>query len=232
MSYSEPPVQTVQGALIQLFPGKGLAGIANAYPNIVQFDVNPDTLTRSYTPWQPETQAGAPAPGAAVQPVSVPEKFTGLSIILDPMAKTTSLIPANFLSVEARLSALRKMFQPAKGLVGDLLQTVGDLVGADMDYEPPEISPVILWLGTRIVLPVQMTKFDITEHQHDRMYYPTRATVSLDLQVQTPDKFRCMDSPVADIAVAAYNYTKAQQDLSAIASAADLSPLWRLVVPV
>jgi hypothetical protein len=232
MSFSEAPNKTIQGALIQLYPGNGLVGIANAVPNIVQFDINPNTLTRSYSPWKPETQTSAPAPGAAVQPITVPEKFTGFKIELDPYAAKSSLIPIYFATVEARISALRKMIRPSQGLVGDLVQSVADLVGAETDYTPPEIAPVILWLGNRIVLPVQIEKFDVVEHQHDQLYYPVRASVTLEMTVMTPDKFRCTDSPVAQIAIATYEYTKSLEDLSAIASAADLSPLWRLVVPV
>ena len=232
MSFSDEPNKTIQGALVQLYPGNGLIGIANAIPNIVQFDINPNTLTRNYTTWKPETQTGAPSPGANVQPITVPESFKGFKIELDPYAAKTSLIPIHFATVEARISALRKMIRPSEGLIGDLVQSVADLVGAETDYNPPEIAPIILWLGNRIVLPVQIDKFDVVEHQHDQLYYPVRASVTLDMTVITPDKFRCTDSPLAQIAIATYEYTKSLENLSAIASAADLSPLWRLVVPV
>lgn len=232
MSISDHPPKTVQGALIQLFPEQGLVGIGNMIPIIVQFDLNPETLTREYTPWKAETERGAPVPGAGVQPFTVPEKFSQFKIELDPIAAKASLIPTNMLTVEARLSALRKMISPSKGLVEDLLISVKDLVGqGDEHYDPPEIAPIFLWLGVRIILPVQIESLTITEHQHDVLYFPTRATVTMDLTVMTPDRFRCSDSIFADIAIAAYNYTKAQQDLTAIASTLDISPLWRLVAP-
>jgi hypothetical protein len=72
----------------------------------------------------------------------------------------------------------------------------------------------------------------VVEHQHDVLYYPIRATVTMDLKVMTPDQFRCSNSTVAEIAIAAYEYTRAQRDLAAIVSTADLSPLWRLVAPI
>lgn len=232
MSLSELPEKSVQGALIQLFPGSGITGIANAIPNIVQFDINPDELTRNFTPWKVDTENNAPAPGAGVQPITVPETFADFKIILDPYAVKNSAIPINILSVEARLAALRKMIEPSKGLLGDLVSSFSDLANIEQDYTPPEIAPVILWLGTRIILPVQIETFSITEHQHDRLYYPVRATVTLSLKVMTPDQFRCANSVVAEIAIAAYEYTRLQQDLSAIVSVADISPLWRLIAPI
>ena len=231
MSLTEQPDKTIQGALIQLFPGSGITGIANAIPNIVQFDINPDVLTRAFTPWKVETENNTPAPGAGVQPITVPQKFTGFKIVLDPYAAKNSAIPINFLSVEARLAALRKMIEPSQGLLGDLVASVSDLLNIEQDYSPPEIAPVLLWLGTRLILPVQIETFLVTEHQHDRLYYPVRATVTMDLKVMTPDQFRCTNSTVAEIAIAAYEYTRVQQDLSAIASAADISPLWRVIAP-
>jgi len=233
MSFSDPPIKSVKGALIQLNPGTGMAGIMNNIPNVVQFDINPEALTRVYTPWKAETESAAPSPGAPVQPIELPEKFSGMEIKIDPYAAKGSLIPPNSFSVEARLAALRKMAEPTKGLIGDLLQSVSDLAnGGTSDYKPPEIAPVILWLGARIILPVQIETFTITEHQHDALYYPIRATVALDLKVLTPDYFRCSDADAADIAIAAYNYTRLQADALAIANLADLSPLWRLLVPV
>ena len=233
MSLSEPPIKSVKGALIQLNPGTGMAGIMNQIPNVVQFDINPDQLTRVYTPWKAESENGAPSPGAPVQPIELPQKFTGFEVKIDPYAAHGGLIPPNSFSVEARLAALRKMAEPSKGLIGDLLQSFDDLTGGGaQDYSPPEIAPVILWLGARIILPVQIDTLTITEHQHDALYYPIRATVAMDLKVLTPDYFRCASSTAAEIAVTAYNYTRLQADLLAIGNMADLSPLWRLIVPV
>nr|DAI67546.1 MAG TPA: hypothetical protein [Caudoviricetes sp.] len=232
MSFSDPPIKSVKGAMIQLHPKSGMAGIMNNIPNVVQFDINPETLTRSFTPWKAEAEEGAPSPGAPVQPIEVPQKFTGFEIRIDPYAARNSLIPPNSFSVEARLAALRKMIEPSKGLAGDLLQSVADLANAgSSDYAPPEIAPVILWLGARIILPVQIESFTITESQHDALYYPIRASVAMDMKVLTPDYFRCSDSDAGEIAVAAYEYTRAQSDLLAVTNPADLSPLWRLIVP-
>ena len=233
MSLTEEPPKTVQGALIQLDPGKGIAGVQVPIPNIVQFDINPEDITRNFTPWKPETEQGAPAPGAGVQPITVPESIKGLKLILDPFAASTSLIPPNILTVEARLNALRKMIEPTEGIVGDLLTSVKDLVSLkDRDYERPEIAPVILWLGPRIILLVEFEAFDIVEHQHNALYYPIRATVTLNLKVITPDRFHCAKSVNAEIAIATYEYTRAQANLTSIANTIDPTPIWRLIVPV
>lgn len=233
MSFADPPIKSVKGALIQFNPGTGMAGIMNNIPNVVQFDINPETLTRTFTPWKPEADGAAPSPGGPTQPITVPQKFSNFEIRIDPYAANSSLIPPNSFSVEARLAALRKMIEPTKGLIGDLLQSVSDLTNSGpSDYTPPRIAPVILWLGARIILPVQIETFTITEHQHDALYYPIRATVALELKVLTPDYFRCADSTVAEIAIAAYEYTRVQGDLLAIANLADISPLWRLIAPI
>lgn len=241
MSLSEHPDRTIQGALIQIFPGEAsVMGVINAIPNIVQFDINPSELTRVFSPWKVDTENETPAPGAGVQPITVPEKFNDFKLILDPYASNanevfggrSSAIPTYVLSVEARLAALRKMIEPSKGLAGDLVASFSDLLNIEQEYKPPEIAPILLWLGSRIILPVQIETFSVTEHQHDRLYYPMRATVTMTLSVMTPDKFRCANSVVAEIAIATYEYTRLHQDLSAIASAADISPLWRVIAPV
>jgi hypothetical protein len=233
MSLTQLPPKTVQGALVQLFPGNGLAGIANAaVPNIVQFDINPEKLTRVFTPWRPEADEATPQPGARVQPITVPEKFSQFEISIDPYARKSSVIPVNFLTVEARVAALRKMIEPSKGFVGDLLTSASDLLNIEQDYEPPEVAPVLLWLGARIILPVQIETLTINELQHNALYFPVRATATMDLKVLTPDYFRCSSSATAEIAIAAYEYTRAQRDLTAIVNVVDLSPLWRLVAPI
>jgi len=233
MSLTQHPPKTVRGALVQLFPGNGLAGIASAaVPNIIQFDINPEKLTRVFTPWRPEADEATPQPGAGVQPITVPEKFSQFEISIDPYARKSSVIPVNFLTVEARVAALRKMIEPSKGFVGDLLTSAKDLLNLEQDYKPPEVAPVLLWLGARIILPVQIESLTVNELQHNAFYFPVRATATMDLKVLTPDYFRCSSSVTAEIAIAAYEYTKAQRDLTAIANVADLSPLWQLVAPI
>ena len=191
------------------------------------------TLDSSLQVWKAEADEGVPSPGGAIQPIEVPQKITGMEIKVDPHAAKGSLIPPNSFSVEARLAAMRKMIEPTKGLIGDLPQSVSDLASTGTaDYDPPEIAPVILWLGARIILPVQVESFTITEQQHDALYYPIRASVTMDLKVLTPDHFRCSDSDAAEIAIAAYEYTHAQSDLLATLNLADLSPLWRLLAPI
>ena len=67
------------------------------------------------------------------------------------------------------------------------------------------------------VLPVRVTSFSVEESVFLPTLYPLQATVSVGLEVLTPDVFKCQHSLSSDLAVAAYNFTKLQEDALAIA---------------
>jgi hypothetical protein len=50
--------------------------------------------------------------------------------------------------------------------------------------------------------------------------YPLQAKATIELEVLTPDVFKCQRDWTAELAVAAYNFTKTQEDALAVANIA------------
>jgi hypothetical protein len=82
--------------------------------------------------------------------------------------------------------------------------------------------PVVLFVwGPGRILPVRVTSFSVEETLFSPSLHPIQATVTLGLEVLTPDVFKCQRDITADIAVAAYNFTKLQEDSLAVAHIAN-----------
>jgi hypothetical protein len=227
--YSRSPRLT-KGALVQLIPD-----IIGVVPNIVGFQYNPTKVSRRLTPWDPlavdQTQRGSQAP--TVQPFEVRETFSSLTIELDA---TDELEEDNALAktfgIEPRLAALRKLTQASEGLVGDLIASAKSLVGAGADEaRRPTVAPILLILGPRLIIPVRVTAFSVEEKLYLPTFYPLQADVTLDLEVLTPDVFRCHEDVAGKIAIAAYKYTRLQEDAAALLNIANAPDALRAVLP-
>lgn len=227
--YSRSP-SIAKGALVQLLPD-----IIGIIPNIIVFQYNPQTITRSLTPWDPsavaQTERGGQAP--TVQPFDVAETFESLAIELDATDDLEDGDPIAMASgIETRLAALRKLTQASQGLVGDLIESAKSLVGAgDDEARRPTIAPILLVLGPRIITPVRVKTFRVEETLHSPAYYPLHAKVTLGLEVLTPDAFRCQEDVAAKLAVAAYGFTRLQEDANALLNTANNVGAIRALLP-
>lgn len=212
--YSRAP-KLQNGSFVQL-----LEDIVGFIPNVVAFQYQPETITRSLEPWNPmdvdDADRGSQAP--TVQPFDVPERFSGFQLEFDATDGMAVSHPVyTQFGVEPQLAALRKLTQASEGLLGDLTSSFKDLVGiGGGEAKRPTVAPILLVLGKRVVLPVRITSFSVDETMHSPTLYPIMATVSLDMEVMTPDMFRCTASPAGKIATAAYEFTRLQEDASAI----------------
>jgi len=212
-----PKVQ--RGALVQLVPD-----IVGIVPNIVVFQYNPEKIARGVEPWNPfevdQTKRGAQAP--TVQPYEPEETFSfALEFdAADDLEGNKAL--AETTGIAARLAALKKLTQPTKGLVGDLAASAQALFGGPSAQAVRQTVPILLLvLGLGVILPVRITKIAIEETLFSPLLYPMQATVSLDLKVLTPDVFKCRTDVPARLAVAAYEFTKLQDDALALANVAN-----------
>jgi hypothetical protein len=208
-----------KGAFVQLL--KDLVGVV---PNVIPFQYNPEKLSRSLTPWNPfdvdQTQRGAQAP--TVQPFDPKESFN-LTLDIDA---TNDLEDGNAVAkavgVADRLAALKKLLLPSEGLIGDLIAGARALAGKAADQAFRPTVPVVLFVwGPGRILPVRVTSFSVEETLFSPTLHPIQATVTLGLEVLTPDAFKCHKDAAADIAIAAYNLTKLQEDTLAIAHTAN-----------
>jgi hypothetical protein len=208
-----------KGALVQLV--KGLTGVV---PNVIPFQYNPEKLSHTLTPWNPfevdQTQRGSQAP--TVQPFDPKESFN-LTLEIDATDDLEDNNPvAKRVGVADRLAALKKLTLPTEGLIGDLIASARALVGKAAKHAVRSTVPVLLFVwGSGRILPVRVTSFSVEETLFSPSLHPIQATVTLGLEVLTPDVFKCQHDITADIAVAAYNFTKLQEDTLAAAHIAN-----------
>ena len=211
--------QFQKGALVQLV--KDIIGVV---PNVIPFQFNPEKLTHSLTPWNPfetdQTQRGAQAP--TVQPFDPKESF-GLTLEIDATDDLEEENPvATSVGIADRLAALKKLTLPSKGPIGDLVASAQALVGKANEQAVRPTVPVVLFVwGPGRILPVRVTSFSVEESLFAPSLHPTQATVTLALEVLTPDAFKCQQDITADLAIAAFNFTRLQEDALAVAHAAN-----------
>ncbi len=157
-----------------------------------------------------------------MQPFDPKEKFT-LSLEIDATDDLEDSDPLAVASgIAARLAALKKLTLPTRGPIGDLMQSAQALVSKASEQASRPTVPVVLFVwGPGRILPVRVTSFSVDESLFSPTLYPLQATVSLGLEVLTPDVFKCQEDLTATLAVAAYNFTKLQEDALAVANIAN-----------
>lgn len=216
--YERTP-NVIPGAFVQL-----VEQVIAFIPNIVAFQYNPETISRSLETWNPfeVDQANRGAQSPTVQPYEPQEKFSFTLELSaadgmedgNPLATVTGVAP--------QIAALKKLTQPSKGLLGDLVASAGALVGADPGAtERPTVPVVLMILGPGIIYPVRITSFEVEQKEFNPMLYPIRASVQIEVAVLTPDTFKCSANKAAGAAVATYNFTKAQEDALALLNLAN-----------
>lgn len=162
-------------------------------PNVVIFQFNPDTVTRTIEiPARPTgsttgetTQSGEPP----LEKIDITAEFSAA----DQLGNDNVLAIAA--GVGPQLAALEQMVHPSgiiSGLLGEAIDAIGDLIGGgDSDETQPvprETYPRLLFIwGLTRVLPVIVTSMSITETKFDRLLNPVEAKVTLGLTVTTPD---------------------------------------------
>lgn len=209
----------MRGALIEY--GSDFMG---PIPNVVIFQFNPETLTRTVQiPPRPTsgtaretTQAGEPA----VEKITLKASFSAA----DEFGENKAL--ARLFGVGTRLAALEKMVYPSDDLLGAIGAAIGALTGAlggDTDPRQPiprEKYPRILFIwGVYRVLPVVLESMSITEQQYDFLLNPVQAEVSITMAVNANDK--CSDDVVAKGAMMYSNMAKDAQAMANLANTAE-----------
>jgi hypothetical protein len=211
-AYTRSP-KLQKGALVQL-----VEEIVGVSPRIVPFQYNPEKLTRTLTPWNPsevsETNRGQLAPTA--QPYDPKEQIT-VEIELDASDQLEESDPvAVAVGVADRIAAIEKLTMPTAGIVGDLLNAAAALGGASPPAQRQSVAIVLFVWGPGRILPVRITRYAIEEQQFLPTLYPIQARVTLELEVLTPDVFKCQDSPAVIAAIAVYRFFRLQQEALAL----------------
>lgn len=215
---SLPGAPLRKGALVQIF--EGVVGLG--LPNIVLFQYNPQKITHSITPYNPYEvdKAGRGAQGPMVQPYDPPQSFS-LSLELDASddMEQDSKVAIRW-GVADRLAALKKLNYASKGLLGDLLQSAKLLAGDPHCKVERSTVPIVLFIwGPGRVLPIRVTSFSVEETLYTPKLFPLHATVSLGLEVLTPDVLAGRATFIDKFAIATYEYTRLIDDAMAIVNA-------------
>ena len=204
----------LKGAFIDI--GTGLLG---AVPNIVVFQFNPETITRSPMLAQPPRPPGGAGEEDASEQPDEPSESISFTLRIDasdqlaqsdPLAASSGILPT--------LYALELLMVPRSSFSADL----SDLAGQASAKSTQLILPQVLFVwGVYRILPVTMTSLSITETQYDTRLNPVRADVSVSLQVMVPSQIATSSA----LARGAYQYSqKVKQVMAAlnIANAAEI----------
>jgi hypothetical protein len=236
MSHSRSPV-LLKGAIVQ-FVEQPIIPI----PNIIVFQYNPESLSRSLTPYAPP-EPTAPATGDTppsttpadpdAQPFDPTETFT-LSLLLDASdALEVSDPVAVITGVADRIAALEMLLYPVgDSLLGSLVGSInvsisGGAISASLRRSAtrPEVPVTLFIWGPGRIVPVRLTSFTVEEQQWNQLLYPTRAKVTVGLKVITKDALSAPGNGNAnagkDIARFCYDFTRGQKELLALANVAN-----------
>lgn len=203
--YTRSP-KLLKGALIQ-FSAPMLIPI----PNIIIFQYNPETMTRTLTPWSPaqhqvtynddgsikEDKLSGEQLNQLSQPFDPQETF-GLTLELDAadaLEEPGSHPIAVIAGVADRISAMEMLcYPPGAGALGGLLNVsvsvsigaggISASAGAAADVLPRRDVPIVLFFwGPGRIVPVRITTFSVEEQQYSPLLYPIRAKVTIGLKV-------------------------------------------------
>ena len=239
--YSRSPF-VMKGALVQFS-----APLIVPIPNIIVFQFNPESITRTLSPYDPKL--GDPTPGSSgkgtdernllpadAQPFDPTETFT-LNLLVDAsdaLEEPESHPVAVATGVADRLAAIEMLLYPAgDSLLGGLLGTAATSLSTStfsssgVVTKPPDkrksVSTVLFIWGPGRIVPVRLTSFTVEEMQFNQFLYPHRARASLGMRVVTSTELRSIQPGKLeyDIAAVAYDFTRAQKEVLALANIAN-----------
>jgi hypothetical protein len=228
--YTRSP-KLLKGALIQ-FSAPMLIPI----PNIIIFQYNPETLSRSLKPWAPKEEDDKPASASAnnlAQPYDPEESFT-LALELDAadaLEHPESHPVAVLVGVADRIAAIEMLLYPPADAASGLLSAsvsvsaggISASAGATSEVVPRTEVPIVLFFwGPGRIVPVRITSFTVDEQAFNPILYPIRAKASLGLQVAPPNYPKGQSTTaVQDIAKFCYDFTQKQKQALALANLAN-----------
>ena len=229
----------LRGAIVQFS-----APMIVPIPNVIIFQYNPESLSRTLEPYQlPDSKATGPdkavtdAPSTS-QPKPPVEKFTlALQLDASDALETPDTHPVAVVSgVADRLAALEMLLYAddssglgfsislpiGASLGGGAGAAVGGSVSAQAEKVPKGKAPTILFIwGPGRIVPVRINTFTVDEQLNNPMLYPLRAKVSLGMQVLTDADFGSSPDTIEKLAIACYKFTMTQKRVLALANTAN-----------
>lgn len=205
----------LKGAFINLG-----AGVLGALPNIIVFQFNPVSVTRTPSLVRPTPPAdGSGTQDATQQPSEPSESFT-FSLRIDatdqlaagnPIAAASGILPA--------LSALELLMVPKSSLASNLFSLAG---GSQPHQHPPQrLPPILFFWGPFRIVPITINSLSISETQYDQLLNPIRAEVSVNLRVLTKSQM----ASDATLAQGAYKYSQQVKEIMAALNLANTAAM-------
>lgn len=208
----------MRGALIEY--GSDFLG---PLPNVVIFQFNPESLSRSIQIPPRPTGSGSRETSQAgeipVEKITLTAHFSAA----DQLNKGESL--ARTFGIGPQLAALEKMVRPAGSISSAIMEAI-DAIGNKIGNRGEAVQPIprekyprilFIW-GLTKVLPVVIDALSITEQHFDNLLNPIQAEVSLGLSVITVDL--CSEDWIAKGAQEYSNIVKEAQAIANLANTA------------
>jgi hypothetical protein len=216
------PGKFMKGALVEFMPT-----FLIPLPNVIIFQINPETITHTWT----QAAAEASAPGA--DPLAVkglPGEAFSFTISMDATDQIAEGNPLAIASgVYARLAALEMLLYPtgaASALLGALSgaasAVAGGSGGASRTVPTGHVPTTLFVWGPGRIVPVRVTGLTITEKLYDGLLNPTHADARLEMRVLTPDEMSALTpGPMTTLARGAYAYSQGLRQALAVANLAN-----------
>lgn len=163
--------RVLKGALVSVDP-------ALPIPNVIIFQYNPDTLTRTL---KPRAAGGDGAKAEAQRLTGPPEETIKVDVEIDATDQLETGDPiASTIGIYPQLSALEMLSYPKSTVV--IANTI--LLATGVIEIIPADAPLTLFIwGAQRIVPVKVTDCSITEEAYDPALNPIRAKVGLGLRV-------------------------------------------------
>ncbi len=196
-------------------------------PNIIVFQYNPETITRTLHPFAGGASEGdADKDGAGVntsQPFDPQEEFK-LTLefdATDELEKPYLNPGAAVFGVADRVAALEMLLYPTGQ--NELSQKISGALGSGTPVPKGRVPIILFAWGPGRIVPVRLKGFSVKEEAYSTTLYPVRATVEIDMQVLTEQALKDMGrtlSATEELAVKAYQFTRKQKEVLAVTNMA------------
>ncbi len=205
----------VRGGLVQLNPASG------AIVDVIVFQYNPDTVTRTLQPRGMTAEPGdrlevLRLAGPAHETITLEAELDATQQLGQPSDPASATVVENGLL--PALASLEALITPS---ADQLLATDALFDQGTLEIAPVQAPLAVLVWGSKRVVPVLVGSLSITEEAFDPQLRPIRAKVSLELKVLTT-----LDLPSTHPGFTLYvGYRRTTEALAALVAGTDVSPL-------
>lgn len=224
-----------KGAIVQLTETLGIPA-----PQIIPFQFNPESLSRSLTPWTPQPVSQTETQSAqdnSAQPTDPQETISIQELHLDASdGLEDSEAISELVGVGERIAAIENLLFPQGNPFSFIVGLAsGGLASTFSGVPTPpariEIPVTLFVWGIGRIVPVLITEYTIEEQQYLPSLRPLRAMLSMTMQVQLPHAYGTRKTPAVQLARAAYLAHRTQQTVLAASSTFTHADELRAILP-